>query len=89
MSPKRLVQVISSLSATAYAQITGSRKQTKVHSFEIKATYPHNPNAFTQGLEYEKICTSTDNCTEVLWESTGTDLHKLLAVAQNSDNSYQ
>ena len=66
-----LWQVVSSLSATAIAQIAGSRKQPRLHSYDIKAVYPHNPNAFTQGLEYEKLCSPTGNCTDILWESTG------------------
>ena len=61
----------SSLTATAFAQIAGSRKQPRLHSYDIKAVYPHNPNAFTQGLEFEKLCNPPGNCTDVLWESTG------------------
>lgn len=34
-------------------------------------TYPHDPNAFTQGLEYDKVCNGT-SCQDIFWESTGT-----------------
>ena len=33
-------------------------------------TYPHDPNAFTQGLEYDKSCNATA-CQDIFWESTG------------------
>ena len=33
-------------------------------------TYPHDPDAFTQGLEYQRVCNRT-GCHEVFWESTG------------------
>ena len=38
-------------------------------------TYPHDPNAFTQGLEYDRICNPRNltSCKEVFWESTGID----------------
>lgn len=65
------LKAVGSLSATAFAQIASSRKQPRLHSYDIKAVYPHNPNAFTQGLEYEKLCFSAANCTDILWESTG------------------
>ncbi len=32
-------------------------------------TYPHDPNAFTQGLEYDTDC-SDGPCRDVFWEST-------------------
>ena len=36
-------------------------------------TYPHDPNAFTQGLEYDQICDSASpaSCQDIFWESTG------------------
>lgn len=39
---------------------------------EIKAAYPHDARAFTQGLEYdERNCDGQGKCTEIFWESTG------------------
>jgi len=32
--------------------------------------YPHDPNSFTQGLEYDTDC-SSGTCKPVFWESTG------------------
>ena len=59
------------LSAKAYADFAGNRSQPRLYSFSIKATYPHDPSAFTQGLEFDKLCVTPDNCTDVFWESTG------------------
>jgi glutamine cyclotransferase len=35
--------------------------------------HPHDPKAFTQGLEYDEICDGGAGapCRQVLWESTG------------------
>ncbi|KAL3151763.1 hypothetical protein ABBQ38_012739 [Trebouxia sp. C0009 RCD-2024] len=43
---------------------------TSLLGYSIVQTYPHDPNAFTQGLEYDTICNST-SCQDIFWESTG------------------
>ena len=37
---------------------------------QVVHEYVHDPDAFTQGLEYDTDCTS-GACKEVFWESTG------------------
>lgn len=46
---------------------------SSLSNYSIIQTYPHDPNAFTQGLEYDRICNSTDasSCQDIFWESTG------------------
>eukprot|EP00775_Hariotina_reticulata_P004553 gene4553-4805_t len=53
------------------AQSTGS--QPELYGYEVVAEYPHDPKAFTQGLQFDTICPTGTNaaCREVLWESTG------------------
>lgn len=41
----------------------------QLYSYDIIETYPHDPNAFTQGLEYDKV-----NGQDAFWESTGSAL---------------
>lgn len=43
---------------------------TSLLGYSITQIYPHDPNAFTQGLEYDKICNAT-GCQDIFWESTG------------------
>lgn len=38
--------------------------------------------AFTQGLEYDQLCTLPTNCTDVLWESTGKPLASACSTEQ-------
>ena len=38
----------------------------QLYSYDIIETYPHDPNAFTQGLDYDKV-----DGADVFWESTG------------------
>jgi glutamine cyclotransferase len=38
----------------------------ELYSYDIIETYDHDPNAFTQGLDYDNI-----NGQDVFWESTG------------------
>ena len=42
----------------------------QLYSYAIVDTYPHDPNAFTQGLDYDKV-----NGQDVFWESTGRAKH--------------
>ena len=37
---------------------------------QVVKEYVHDPNAFTQGLEYDTDC-SSGTCQDVFWESTG------------------
>ena len=37
---------------------------------QVVHEYVHDPDAFTQGLEYDTDC-SSGACKEVYWESTG------------------
>ncbi|MEW5304621.1 MAG: hypothetical protein WDW36_007220 [Sanguina aurantia] len=41
-------------------------------SYDTVAEYPHDPNAFTQGLTFDRECSdSSQQCFDVFWESTG------------------
>lgn len=53
--------------------------QPDLYGYRVVREFPHQPDAFTQGLEFERRCeqTSADGkagqCRDVLWESTGDD----------------
>lgn len=55
------------------------------------AEYPHDPDAFTQGLEYDRSCktdsSSVEKCSDIFWESTG--LYGKSSVRQLSIDSGQ
>lgn len=38
----------------------------QLYSYDLVDTFPHDPDAFTQGLDYDKV-----NGQDVFWESTG------------------
>lgn len=41
-------------------------------TYRIVRELPHDPEAFTQGLQYDVACTADgSNCTDIFWESTG------------------
>ena len=43
-----------------------------IFDYEIVGEYPHDPQAFTQGLEFGRACgNEAGQCTEFFWESTG------------------
>lgn len=46
---------------------------SSLSNYSITQTYPHDPNAFTQGLEYDQTCDSANppSCQDIFWESTG------------------
>ena len=48
----------------------------RLYSYEVVRELPHQADAFTQGLEYDKQCAKTAKgdgfeCTDIFWESTG------------------
>ena len=49
----------------------------RVYAYEVVQEFPHDPKAFTQGLEHEYKCVKSPTghpipeCSDVLWESTG------------------
>ncbi|KAL4444056.1 hypothetical protein ABPG75_011793 [Micractinium tetrahymenae] len=47
--------------------------QPRVYRFRVLRELPHDHRAFTQGLQFDRICDgeSRSNCREVFWESTG------------------
>ena len=53
---------------------TSSSSVPQLYSYAVVDTYPHNPDSFTQGLDYDKI-----NGQDVLWESTGRARHPVRA----------
>ncbi|KAL6757368.1 glutamine cyclotransferase-domain-containing protein [Haematococcus lacustris] len=42
-----------------------------VLGYRVVQEFNHDPNAFTQGLEYDSQCDNRGNCTDIFWESTG------------------
>lgn len=44
----------------------------QLYTYEVVAEFPHDPRAFTQGLQHDTVCNSKGTCNEVFWESTGT-----------------
>lgn len=49
--------------------------QPNLYTYEVIRELPHDRTAYTQGLQYEKICDRDDgsesSCREIMWESTG------------------
>ena len=51
----------------------------RVYAYEVVNEFPHDPKAFTQGLEHEYKCVKSPTghpipeCSDILWESTGAD----------------
>ena len=48
----------------------------RLYGYEIVRELPHQADAFTQGLEYDRRCAKTAKgdgfrCTDIFWESTG------------------
>jgi glutamine cyclotransferase len=77
---RRQRQHIESTTATeTISSTTTSARSPTVYTFEIVKEYPHDPAAFTQGLQFDHYCppstststNSTTNCRDVFWESTG------------------
>jgi len=56
-------------SGAAEQQIRGP----EVQGYSIVNSFPHDPQAFTQGLHFEQYCSEADekSCRDTLWESTG------------------
>lgn len=52
------------------ARLTCSTVTSSARARQVVKEYVHDPNAFTQGLEYDTDC-SSGACQEVYWESTG------------------
>ena len=55
-----------------------------LYGYDIVRELPHQADAFTQGLEYDKRCTKTVKgdgfeCVDIFWESTGEHLQLLVA----------
>ena len=46
---------------------SSSSSGPQLYSYDLVDTFPHDPDAFTQGLDYDKV-----NGQDVFWESTGT-----------------
>ena len=51
---------------------------------QVVHEYVHDPDAFTQGLEYDTDC-SSGACKEVYWESTGASLFPGLHLPERKD----
>ena len=57
----------SQQSTTPAAASSPASAGPQLYSYDVVETYPHDPNAFTQGLDYDKV-----NGQDAFWESTGT-----------------
>ena len=53
----------------------GSADVPLVYGYALERKYDHSPEAFTQGLEFDRSCRQAaggkQECEDVLWESTG------------------
>jgi len=54
--------------------------QPTLYTYAIRAEFPHDPSAFTQGLEYYENCEQGGPCKQVMFESTG--LHGQSAIRE-------
>jgi hypothetical protein len=63
------------LAAKAGASVRGRPGKPRVYTYSIERELDHSPEAFTQGLEFDRSCQRNDvgkeECTDILWESTG------------------
>ena len=64
--------------SSAAASGSSSSSAPQLYSYDLVDTFPHDPDAFTQGLDYDKV-----NGQDVFWESTGTAIKSAL-LAFNS-----
>ena len=48
----------------------GASDAPAVYTYTLVAEFPHDPQAFTQGLQFDRAC-GGGSCRDVLWESTG------------------
>lgn len=46
-----------------------------LYTYKVVAEYPHDGEAFTQGLEYDSQCDEKGVCRDIFWESTGLNGH--------------
>ncbi len=53
--------------STPSSTTASASSEPELYSYDLVDTYPHDPDAFTQGLDYDKV-----NGQDVFWESTGT-----------------
>lgn len=56
--------------------VTRKHQEPKVYGYSIAAEFEHSPEAFTQGLEFDRACSTPAGggakvCEDVYWESTG------------------
>jgi glutamine cyclotransferase len=59
----------------------------QLYGYKVVAEFPHDPRAFTQGLQYDAVCNSKGVCTDVFWESTG--MSPCPALGQHSGSTAQ
>ncbi|KAK9837554.1 hypothetical protein WJX74_000046 [Apatococcus lobatus] len=53
------------------AVLSSGAGQPKLYGYKVIRELPHDPTAFTQGLEFAGSCQGDSKCKEKLWESTG------------------
>ena len=58
---------MSGSTPSSAASGSSSSSGPQLYSYDLIDTYPHDPDAFTQGLDYDKV-----DGQDVFWESTGT-----------------
>mmetsp|Transcript_27745 Transcript_27745/g.70722 ORF Transcript_27745/g.70722 Transcript_27745/m.70722 type:complete len:285 (-) Transcript_27745:299-1153(-) len=52
--------------------ISVSSQPPKIAGYSVIAEYPHDPQAFTQGIQFDRSCDNdSKECCDVFWESTG------------------
>ena len=60
------IPFLSDLSQSEAPASASPSSGPQLYSYDIIETYPHDPSAFTQGLDYDKV-----DGADVFWESTG------------------
>ncbi|KAF8068414.1 hypothetical protein HT031_002103 [Scenedesmus sp. PABB004] len=70
-APVKVKKAVACQNCPSSAQSDG----LELYGYEVVAEYPHDARAFTQGLQYDTLCSgppgAQSDCRAVFWESTG------------------
>lgn len=66
----------------------GGQQEPLIYQYTIERELEHSPEAFTQGLEFDRSCHkdggAKQKCEDVLWESTGKGSRHSCAVRRHA-----
>lgn len=63
--------VIPFLTIVSSQKCTVGENGPQLYGYEVVAEFPHDSRAFTQGLQFDTVCSDQGSCKDVFWESTG------------------